>query len=94
MSFLLSRLSALCAHVSSSLSPPLAPVLIFSLGILAPLVAMQAVASGQEDMLGEMGEMNKATLELNPSHPIVSRLKEMVAFDQDADETRAFGNLV
>lgn len=54
----------------------------------------QAVASGQEDMLGGFGSQNQVTLEVNPSHPIIERLKGMVEKSPDSDDTKAFGTLI
>ena len=53
----------------------------------------QAVASGQEDMLGGMGSMNQATLELNPTHPIIVQLKSMVETEPESEKTKSFGKL-
>jgi len=54
----------------------------------------QAVASGQEDMLGSMGQMNQATLEVNPTHPIVLKLKALFEAAPDAAPTKDFGYLL
>jgi len=52
----------------------------------------QAVASGQEDMLN--ANMNQATMELNPDHPITRQLRTMVESSPDADATKNFGSLI
>jgi len=52
----------------------------------------QAVASGMEE--GMLGGMNQATLELNPSHPIIDKLKTMVEADESAPVTVEYGTLV
>jgi heat shock protein beta len=52
----------------------------------------QAVASGQEDMLN--ANMNQATMEINPDHPITRQLRTMVDSDPDAEATKAFGTLM
>jgi heat shock protein beta len=54
----------------------------------------QAVASGQDDMLGSMGQMNQATLEINPTHPIVLKLKALFEASPDAAPTKDFGYLL
>jgi len=41
-----------------------------------------------------MGNMNQATLEVNPSHPIIAKLKAMIELNSAAPETDAFGSLV
>merc|ERR1719218_43935 len=52
----------------------------------------QAVASGQEDMLN--ANMNQATMELNPDHPITKQLRTMVESSPDAEATKNFGTLI
>jgi len=52
----------------------------------------QAVASGQDDMMN--ANMNQATMELNPDHPITLQLKSMVEASPDAAETKSFGTLM
>jgi heat shock protein beta len=54
----------------------------------------QAVASGQEDMLGSMGQMNQATLEINPTHPIVLKLKNLFTSAPEAKPTKDFAYLL
>jgi heat shock protein beta len=54
----------------------------------------QAVASGQEGMLGGMGDMNQVTLEINADHPIITKLKGMVDAKPDDEGTKAFGALL
>merc|ERR1740117_2431792 len=49
----------------------------------------QAVASGQEDMLND--NMNQATMELNPDHPIVKDLSRMVKAGEESED---FANLI
>ena len=36
----------------------------------------------------------QVTLEVNPSHPIIERLKGMVEKSPDSDDTKAFGTLM
>jgi len=52
----------------------------------------QAAATGGDDMSG-MGGM-AANLELNPSHPAVLKLKEMVGSDSGSAATRDYATLL
>ncbi len=51
----------------------------------------QSVASGGD---GNMGAMNQAILEINPKHPIVQDLQQMVKGDKESAETKNFAMLM
>lgn len=51
----------------------------------------QSVASGGD---GNFGSMNQAVLEINPKHPIVQDLEEMIKTNKESEETRNFALLM
>jgi len=54
----------------------------------------QAVASGEMAGLGGFGSMNQATLEINPDHPIISKLKTMVDIAPESTNTKSYATLM
>lgn len=51
----------------------------------------QSVASGGD---GNLGGMNQAVLEINPTHPIIKELENKIQVDRDAEDTRNFACLM
>jgi len=51
----------------------------------------QSVASGGD---GNLGGMNQAVLEINPTHPIIKELENKILVDRDAEDTRNFACLM
>mmetsp|Transcript_988 Transcript_988/g.3242 ORF Transcript_988/g.3242 Transcript_988/m.3242 type:complete len:246 (+) Transcript_988:1567-2304(+) len=54
----------------------------------------QAVAAGEMEGLGGFGNLNQATLEINPDHPIVSKLKTMVDIAPESGSTKSYATLM
>jgi len=53
----------------------------------------QSVAMGDGNVPG-MESMNQAILELNPNHPIVQQLNDMVKTDKDSEQTKTYATLI
>jgi len=53
----------------------------------------QSVATGSPDSMPN-GGMNQAILEINPKHPIVSQLDDMIKSDKEVEETKNFATLL
>lgn len=51
----------------------------------------QSVASGGD---GNLGGMNQAVLEINPTHPIIKELEKKIQVDRDAEDTKNFACLM
>lgn len=52
----------------------------------------QAVAAGSE--VGDLDNMNKVCMEINPTHPIVKELETMVKGDKESEATKDFAMLL